>query len=127
MKPPAAAASRPPPPDAGPSEKEKAQRAENLRRNRELLLAKKTQERQKQLEKYEQQNPVPPVAQPVQRTNMVAELTMATPPPVAEDEKEKKPQAMRLALTRQLKQSLLSSGTGAQLDEQLGRLESIRR
>merc|ERR1719313_317418 len=103
---------------AQPSDEEKARRAEHLRRQRELLLAKKTAERQKQLEQYERMKGTSAAsagaaaAPPSQ--NLVSELTIAAPAePLPEN--AVKAQQMRNALTQQLKQTLVAAGTGQQL------------
>jgi hypothetical protein len=113
-----------------PSDEEKARRAEHLRRQRELLLAKKTAERQKQLEQYERMKGTSAAsagaaaAPPSQ--NLVSELTIAAPPePLPEN--AVKAQQMRNALTQQLKQTLVAAGTGQQLNDQLGRLDAIQQ
>jgi hypothetical protein len=104
-----------------------------LRRQRELLLQKKTQERQKQLDQYERLKgtsatsagaaAAPPAAA---AQSLVSELTMAAPPePVPEN--AMKAQQMRQALTQQLKQTLVASGTGSQLNDQLGRLDALQQ
>jgi NAD(P)H-hydrate repair Nnr-like enzyme with NAD(P)H-hydrate dehydratase domain len=105
------------------------------------LLAKKTQERQKQLEQYERLKGTsatsagaaagagfgqPQVAAPSAAQSLVSELTIQAPPePVPEN--AVKAQQMRNALTQQLKQTLIATGTGSQLDSQLGRLDAIQQ
>ena len=71
------------------------------------MLAKKTAERQKQLEQYERTKGVPSGAGAAASRSLVSELTIAAPAePVPEN--AVKAQQMRTALTQQLKQTLVA-------------------
>jgi len=112
----------------GPSEEEMRRRAEHLRAQRQRLLEKKNAERQKVLEQT--LAPATAVAAAAAKPNMVEELTLKqteSASTIPMDEKERKAQEMRMALTKQLKASLISSGHQTQLDGQLGRLDALQR
>jgi len=106
---PAPQAQPPPPGRRGPTEEEKQLRAEHLKRQREMLLAKRAAERQKEMEAYDKlrakaaQKPVTPAPEPsVKQSDLAPEVKseiMSDP--------EKTATQLRQALTLQLRQSLL--------------------
>jgi len=110
-----------------PSAEERQKRAEHLKRQRDALLAKKSAERQQQLEAFKHARGGPPTAaaraaegalarQPVnvglseEGRRLAAELSGAVPPPDPRAEQaaqESNAAEMRQMLTRQLKQTLV--------------------
>lgn len=143
---PAAAPAAPPAPQppmpGGPSAEERQQRAEHLRRQRDLLLQKRTRERENQLTEFNRGRAAQRAAMGTgapgaeernesadQRARrLVAELTPGAvvasdvAPPLAAGAEQ-----MRQALTRQLRQSLVAgSAETSSLGNSLGRLEGLR-
>lgn len=133
---------QPPPvaaqPLSGPSEQERRQRAEFLKRQRDRLIQKRNQDRDRAVADHAQshcghygssaidafairQNHAP------QGRHLVAELTSVSSDPSAAQPMPPAPELMRQALTRQLKQTLAKSSLGAGLDAQLSHLERIKR
>lgn len=119
------------PANQGPSEEERRARAEHLKRQRELLVQKKNQERESQLQTHQAMygataasrvaeracaQPSPLVQQPANPDDagrrLAAELSGLGVAPVAGPPADTKAQEMRKVLTRQLKATLTSSLTG---------------
>ncbi|CAK9053727.1 unnamed protein product [Durusdinium trenchii] len=117
-----------------PSEEERLKRLEHLRRQRDLLIDKRMQERHQQLEDFARQAPdvdgrgLTREDQAAVGRRLVAELSGA---PAAAASGAVGPEAaaqMRQALTRQLLQSLASSmqSDAATLEDRLSQLETMR-
>jgi hypothetical protein len=113
----AAAAAPPPPPcapaAAQPTNEERLQRQEHLRRQRDLLVAKRTAERHGQLEAYKQASGRPSAAVDSAISSFPAADGAGTGAPTPADQLAANPggadaaQRMRQALTLQLRQSLM--------------------
>lgn len=104
---------------ADPSEEERKARAEHLKRQRELLLAKKKRDRESQLSAYEQSHGSSTATRAAERAcvnagkRLAAELSGASAPAAALPDPEAAAVQMRKTLARQLKQTLTGSLRGS--------------
>mmetsp|Transcript_58787 Transcript_58787/g.164102 ORF Transcript_58787/g.164102 Transcript_58787/m.164102 type:complete len:676 (-) Transcript_58787:129-2156(-) len=120
---------------AGPTEEERRQRAEHLKRQRDLLIQKRNAEREAQLRAYQQSRggTASAVDRAVEaaisgsRFSPGAGLGLAPPAAASQPDatQQDAAQQMRQALTLQLRQTLLASSS-SEAQEQLNRLEDMK-
>lgn len=120
---------------SGPTEEERQKRAEHLKRQRDRLIQKRNEDRDRAVATYQQTRPVNSSGidasvirenRAPQNKRMVAELTGTAQAAPAAQAVQPAPELMRQALTRQLRQTLARSSVGAGLNSQLNTLERRR-
>eukprot|EP00931_Biecheleriopsis_adriatica_P065977 TRINITY_DN40409_c0_g1_i1.p1 TRINITY_DN40409_c0_g1~~TRINITY_DN40409_c0_g1_i1.p1 ORF type:complete len:657 (+),score=162.17 TRINITY_DN40409_c0_g1_i1:29-1999(+) len=121
----------------GPSDEEKRQRAEHLKRQRDLLMQKRAAQREQQLLEYQQSGAGTAAAvdkamsclQKARGGSLASELAGGSEAPAAAPDTAAAAQQMRRALNAQLRQSLSSAAISSaqELGDQLEKLEGLKQ